>query len=392
MWFFMVIISYIAKGNYAPQNYKDFISKPQSLVSCLFIVVCHISLLSKLLSLLSKIRYGHLARLKSGLYPRTFTKLFLYLLKQDTAAMKTLRPALLFIILSFSILAKADESLSRKGWYVGVGTGIPFSASSFSSFAPNGPYAGWTTSLYGGYNFNEFLGMEVDLGFGRSNLAARNGCIGNNYYLGADNVLYYSAPLGIESWSVSELKTRVSYKSIGLCLNFNLLGLFPALQTRWSLCLSPRIGLYSTSRALLHLSGCEIIRPEREENLHFAYGAFLKIGYQLSRIIGLGLSSGLTSLTGKGLDGIPDHGHNVNLIWENTLRLTFNLSRNRKRFSSQDSGNFYEQSPAATNTVRAVYLPAREDYSIAPAPLQAAASLAELAPRQTLPEIEYIYF
>lgn len=307
--------------------------------------------------------------------------------------MKTLRPALLFVLLSLSFLAKAEESPSGKGWYVGVGTGIPFSASSFSSFAPKGPYAGWATSLYGGYSFNEFWGMEVDFGFGRSNLAAREGCIGNNYYLGADDVLYYSAPLGIKSWSVADFKTRVSYRTIGLGLNFNLLSLVPSCrQSRWNLALSPRMALYNTSQALLSLSEQEILRPEENENLHFGYGVSLKIGYQISKSVHLGLNSSFSALTGKGLDGIPDHGHKANLIWENTLRLTFDLFRNNSDSPSADSGYFYEQSPAAPNTVRAVYLPAKEDYSIAPAPLQAAANLAELAPRQTLPETEYIYF
>ena len=49
---------------------------------------------------------------------------------------------LLFCLVAYGSSAKQQEDYSRKGWYVGISAGVPFSHSSFSSFAKGGPYGG----------------------------------------------------------------------------------------------------------------------------------------------------------------------------------------------------------------------------------------------------------
>ena len=49
---------------------------------------------------------------------------------------------LLFCLVAYGSSAKQQENYSNKGWYVGISAGVPFSHSSFSSFAKGGPYGG----------------------------------------------------------------------------------------------------------------------------------------------------------------------------------------------------------------------------------------------------------
>lgn len=292
-----------------------------------------------------------------------------------------LTAALLLIFLSVPIIAKAGEHPSRRSWYVGVDAGIPFSAGSFSSFAQGGPYAGWVTGLLAGYNFNDFVGIEADLGIGRSNLAARKGCIENNYYLGADDILYYAAPLGMDSWSVAEFKTGTNYQRFGISARVNLLGF---VRSRWTLALSPRISLCHTSTKFYSLSGSTLLRPAGKGSLHFGYGGAVQLGYQISPRFHIGLSSGITSLTGNALDGIPSHGHKANLIWENSLRLCISLSSG-KRTSAVRAPQY------STTHAPAIKLPSPSEKIEKPAVPQSE-SLSELPVRNPLPECRSVYF
>ena len=58
--------------------------------------------------------------------------------------MKVLRYStiLLFGILTLSSAAKTQDDSFRRAWYVGADAGVPFSLSSFSSFAPSGVHGG----------------------------------------------------------------------------------------------------------------------------------------------------------------------------------------------------------------------------------------------------------
>lgn len=294
--------------------------------------------------------------------------------------------ALLISFLSVSIFAKADEHPSRRGWYVGVEAGIPFSAASFSSFAPGGPYSGWTTGLLAGYNFNDFFGLEADLGLGRSSLAARQGCIDNNYYLGADDILYYSAPLGMDSWSVADLKTRMDYQRLGISASVNLLGFIPS---RWNLSLSPRISFYHTSPAICSLEGNNVLRPAGKGGFHFGYGGAILLGCQISSLFHIGLSSGITALTGNALDGIPAHGHKANLIWENSIRLCINLSSKKRKTAapaSQYSSPMTIPLPAPSAEISV----SSADMAVS-APQQSL-SLSQRPGEHHIPECQFVYF
>ena len=63
-------------------------------------------------------------------------------------------------------------------------------------------------------------------------------------------------------------------------------------------------------------------------NWHLGYGADLQVGYQLTSCLKLGIYSGLTRLTGERMDGMPEHLHKNNFVWESGVRLGFSLPFN----------------------------------------------------------------
>ena len=259
---------------------------------------------------------------------------------------------------------------------------------SFSSFAPGGPYAGFAGGLSAGYNFNKLIGVELDFGLGRTNLAAQRGCLDNNYYLGEDNILYYAAPLGIGSWSTADIRTRISYQRLGLAANVNILTLFPqAAGTLWSLALSPRISAYNTRQSLLPLKGGQILRPASGSTLHFGYGASVKLGYKLCDNIRLGFTSGITFLSGKGLDGIPDHGHKSNFVWESAIGVSYAFGG--KSEGAADSA-YSDETPVMRPEARKA-LRYAQYCGIVTEPLLEPGELLEL-PSRRLPEAQAIYF
>jgi hypothetical protein len=63
-------------------------------------------------------------------------------------------------------------------------------------------------------------------------------------------------------------------------------------------------------------------------NWHLGYGADLQVGYQLTSCLKLGIYSGLTRLTGERVDGMPEHLHKNNFVWESGVRLGLSLPFN----------------------------------------------------------------
>lgn len=66
-------------------------------------------------------------------------------------------------------------------------------------------------------------------------------------------------------------------------------------------------------------------------NWHLGYGADLQVGYQLTSCLKLGIYSGLTRLTGERMDGMPEHLHKNNFVWESGVRLGINLTKKKNK-------------------------------------------------------------
>ena len=242
--------------------------------------------------------------------------------------------AILASVLPLSTM-KAEEGKDvfapSQGWYVGVEGGMPFGFSTFSSFGHDKTQLGWSAGLYGGYRFNSIFSAELSAKYGEMNLSAQDCCVERNYWLGSDGVLYKAGVLGMDSWEYANLKSHVRMGQYGARVNINLLGLFPqTADSRWDLAVSPHIYAVTT-KADIHTIADEAKVMKGSTNWHLGYGADLQVGYQLTSCLKLGIYSGLTRLTGERMDGMPEHLHKNNFVWESGIRLGISFTKAKKR-------------------------------------------------------------
>ena len=242
--------------------------------------------------------------------------------------------AILASVLPLSTM-KAEEGkdvlIPSQGWYVGVEGGMPFGFSTFSSFGHDKTHLGWAAGLYGGYRFNSIFSAELSAKYGEMNLSAQDCCVERNYWLGSDGVLYKAGVLGMDSWEYANLKSHVRMGQYGARLNVNLLGLFhQTANSRWNLAVSPHIYAVTTKADILTIAD-EAKVMKGSTNWHLGYGADLQVGYQLTSCLKLGIYSGLTRLTGERMDGMPEHLHKNNFVWESGIRLGISFTKAKKR-------------------------------------------------------------
>ena len=256
----------------------------------------------------------------------------------------TIRIRLLIAILA-SVLPlstmKAEEGKDvlapSQGWYVGVEGGMPFGFSTFSSFGHDKTHLGWAAGLYGGYRFNSIFSAELSAKYGEMNLSAQDCCVERNYWLGSDGVLYKAGVLGMDSWEYANLKSHVRMGWYGARVNINLLGLFhQTANSRWDLAVSPHIYAVTT-KADIHTIADDAKVMKSSTKWHLGYGADLQVGYQLTSCLKLGIYSGLTRLTGERMDGIPEHLHKNNFVWESGVRLGIYLSKKKNKIAETPS-------------------------------------------------------
>ena len=236
--------------------------------------------------------------------------------------------AMLAFILPFSFAkaeVKEDGKTISQGWYVGIEGGMPFGFSTFSSFGHDKTHLGWAAGLYGGYRFNSIFSAELSAKYGEMNLSAQDCCVERNYWLGSDGVLYKAGVLGMDSWEYANLKSHVRMGRYGARVNVHLLGLFhQTANSRWDLAVSPHIYAVTTKADIQTIADDAKVM-KGSTNWHLGYGADLQVGYQLTSCLKLGIYSGLTRLTGERMDGMPEHLHKNNFVWESGVRLGFSL-------------------------------------------------------------------
>ena len=255
-------------------------------------------------------------------------------MKNDLTTRNRLLVAMLAFILPFSFAkaeVKEDGKTISQGWYVGVEGGMPFGFSTFSSFGHDKTHLGWAAGLYGGYRFNSIFSAELSAKYGEMNLSAQDCCVERNYWLGSDGVLYKAGVLGMDSWEYANLKSHVRMGQYGARVNVNLLGLFhKTANSRWDLAVSPHIYAVTTKADIQTIADDAKVM-NGSTNCHFGYGADLQVGYQLTSCLKLGIYSGLTRLTGERMDGMPEHLHKNNFVWESGIRLGISFSKKKNK-------------------------------------------------------------
>ena len=261
-------------------------------------------------------------------------------MKNNLTTRHRLLVAMLAFILPFSFAkaeVKEDGKTISQGWYVGIEGGMPFGFSTFSSFGHDKTHLGWAAGLYGGYRFNSIFSAELSAKYGEMNLSAQDCCVERNYWLGSDGVLYKAGVLGMDSWEYANLKSHVRMGQYGARVNINLLGLFPqTADSRWDLAVSPHIYAVTTKADIQTIADDAKVM-KGSTNWHLGYGADLQVGYQLTSCLKLGIYSGLTRLTGERMDGMPEHLHKNNFVWESGVRLGINLSKKKNKVAETPS-------------------------------------------------------
>ena len=255
-------------------------------------------------------------------------------MKNDLTTRNRLLVAMLAFILPFSFAkaeVKEDGKTGSQGWYVGVEGGMPFGFSTFSSFGHDKTHLGWAAGLYGGYRFNSIFSAELSAKYGEMNLSAQDCCVERNYWLGSDGMLYKASVLGMDSWEYANLKSHVRMGWYGARVNVHLLGLFhKAANSRWDLAVSPHIYAVTTKADIQTIAdNAKVMKGST--NWHLGYGADLQVGYQLTSCLKLGIYSGLTRLTGERMDGMPEHLHKNNFVWESGIRLGISFSKKKNK-------------------------------------------------------------
>lgn len=242
--------------------------------------------------------------------------------------------AVLVSILSFSF-AKAEASDSNlpdsKGWYLGMDGGLPFGLSTFSSFGHDKTHLGWAAGIYGGYRFNPIFSAELSARYGEVNLSAQDCCVERNYWLGSDGILYKAGVLGMDSWEYAQLKSHVRMGWYGARVHVNLLGLLRnTAHSRWTVAVSPHLYAVTTCADIQTLADhAEVMKGSTR--WHLGYGASLQAGYQLTSNLNLGIYSGLTRLSGERMDGMLEHLHKNNFVWESGIRLGISFSKKKNK-------------------------------------------------------------
>ena len=255
-------------------------------------------------------------------------------MKNDLTTRHRLLVAMLAFILPFSFAkaeVKEDGKTGSLGWYVGIEGGMPFGFSTFSSFGHDKTHLGWAAGLYGGYRFNSIFSAELSAKYGEMNLSAQDCCVERNYWLGSDGVLYKAGVLGMDSWEYANLKSHVRMGRYGARVNVHLLGLFhKTANSRWDLAVSPHIYAVTTKADIQTIADDAKVM-KGSANWHLGYGADLQVGYQLTSCLKLGIYSGLTRLTGERMDGMPEHLHKNNFVWESGIRLGISFSKKKNK-------------------------------------------------------------
>ncbi|MCI5854040.1 MAG: OmpA family protein [Prevotella sp.] len=225
----------------------------------------------------------------------------------------------------------AVQSHRFTGWYAGVQGGIPFGYSSFSSFAADKTYLGFSATLLGGYRWSNLLSLELQAGYGRITMGQLECCANKGYWLGEDGGPYITPILGMNGWHESNLKSEVSLLSGLLQLNVNVLSLLPSLrESRWRVELSPRAGIIGTEAKVKTIgSGEEAMKGDRQ--WQWAAGGQAHVSYALTPRLDVGLYSNLTYIFGDQIDGLPKRRHEGNHLWESGLRLSWSFGSDRAK-------------------------------------------------------------
>ena len=218
-------------------------------------------------------------------------------------------------------------------WYVGIGGGTSFGQCTFSSITEAGVRNwGIQGGLFGGYNFNRLISLELGFQYGRQSQFNLECC---PYWLSTDGVWKATQVIDMDGWYYDDLHTATQWFKLALQANFNMLS-FIRSNRNWSLDLSPQIALVNTQTTWKgNLSkGQGYLEKAQPSNFHFGVGGQVSVGYNIAQRCKISLYGGVSALTGKRFDMIPNKAHHTNMIWEAGLKVAVCLGKGKSKQQS----------------------------------------------------------
>ena len=232
--------------------------------------------------------------------------------------------ALMMLLLCPNTLFAQNNDNSRS--YVGIQGGIPMAMSTTSSFGGDKTRCGWSAVIFVGNQFTDVFGIEFQLNMGKACMSPRECCYVGYNWLGEDGNHYISSILDMPSYHYNALMSKVALFDYGLHFNFNMLPLFMSSPSRWSVMLSPGVTTQS-SKATIYVIEDNSKFISRPAAWNVGLSCRLHVAYAITPDISLGLYTGLTYVSGDGIDGFPRFYHSANTIWDSGLRLTYSLKK-----------------------------------------------------------------
>lgn len=213
------------------------------------------------------------------------------------------------------------DALSR--WYIGVDAGASVGHGTFTSFGADKTRIGYGIGLLGGYHLNPYLSVETEFKFSSLGMSAYDCC--TNLYLASNGNRYFAPLAGATNHRYGDLYSTVNLYQLGVHLNIDFVRMFKP-QSRWSLLLSPAVYGIGSQATVKTIQG-EATVLKGDNQTHIGMGGDLGVGYQVSPRVNLRLYSGLTYITGKGIDALPQTEHKSNYTWNSGLKVTFTLGK-----------------------------------------------------------------
>lgn len=236
----------------------------------------------------------------------------------------------LFTFLLLCLLPSAQAQEVQKNadmptrWYIGGDAGVSLGGATFKSFGADKTRIGFGLGVLGGYHINSFLSAEAEFKYTHLGLAAYDCC--QNLWLGADGNRYFAPVAGMQGWKYRDVYSSTGLYGLGLRLNVDFLKLFhPA--NRWSAMLSPAIYSMGSSAKVKNIA--DGTTALTNSSFHFGMGGDISVGYQVSKHVNVRLYTGMTYLTGHGMDGLPQMEHKTNYTWDTGVKVTFALSKRK---------------------------------------------------------------
>ena len=251
------------------------------------------------------------------------------------------RKALLLLVLLTGMAAGAGAQENtgamapvQNPWYVGLQGGTSFGQCTFWSINQDGVRSwGLQGGLFGGYRFNRLISLEGGFQYGGQSQYNLECC---PYWLSVNGDWKATQVIDKDGWYYSDIETATRWFKFALQGNFDMLSFIKG-NNSWSLDLSPQISLVNTQTTWKgNLSKSGAYHEEAQEpNWHLGLGGQIAAGYAFDDNWKVGIYGGVTALTGKRFDMIPNKYHNTNLIWDAGLKLTYNFGGSSKKAQAE---------------------------------------------------------